>query len=179
MRRTIRGTSVLLAPLSVLAARSADASFLAGDALDSFANGMAWFILIVMPPIAIGLFWMVHVLPQKVAEKRHHPQKEAIHMLCLLSLVFGGMLWPIAWLWAYSRPVVSAMATGTEKHVDYFVEHAELAEAGELPLDRVRSIRAELDGVEARGFLSEDLRRLRDRLKRVEDRQGAPAGGVA
>ena len=25
--------------------------------------------------------------------------------LCLLSLVFGGLLWPIAWLWAYTKPV--------------------------------------------------------------------------
>jgi hypothetical protein len=173
----------MLAPFMLLAAATAHASFLAGDALDTAANVLAWFVLIAMPPVAIGLFWMVHVLPQKAAEKRHHPQKEAIHVLCLLSLVFGGLLWPIAWLWAYSRPVVAAMSTGTEKHEDYFHEHAELAESGELPMDRVRAVRAELDGLEARGFLSEDLRILRDRLKRVEERSAAstatPAQGAA
>ena len=41
-----------------------------------------------------SLFWMVHVLPEKIAHKRHHPQFEAIKTLCLLSLVFGGLLWP-------------------------------------------------------------------------------------
>jgi hypothetical protein len=183
MRRTFRGASTLLAPIMLLAANAAQASFLSGDALDSFANGLSWFILIVMPPAAIGLFWMVHVLPQKAAEKRHHPQKEAIHVLCLLSLVFGGLLWPIAWLWAYSRPVVAAMSTGTEKHEDYFVEHAELAETGALSMERVRAVRAELDGLETRGFLSEDLRILRDRLKRVEARNAAstaaPTEGAA
>ncbi len=125
---------------------------LSGEALDTAANVLSWFVLIVMPPLAIALFWMVHVLPQKAAEKRHHPQKEAIHVLCLLSLVFGGLLWPIAWLWAYSRPVVAAMSTGTEKHEDYFVEQADLAESGELSIERVRAVRAELDGLEKRGL---------------------------
>jgi len=115
MRRTFRGASALLAPIMLLAASAAQASFLSGDALDSFANGLSWFILIVMPPAAIALFWMVHVLPQKAAERRHHPQKEAIHMLCLLSLVFGGLLWPLAWLWAYSQPVLYKMAYGVDK----------------------------------------------------------------
>ena len=169
----------MLVPFMLLAAGSAHASLFKGEALDTAANVLAWFVLIAMPPVAIGLFWMVHVLPQKAAEKRHHPQKEAIHVLCLLSLVFGGLLWPIAWLWAYSRPVVAAMSMGTEKHEDYFVEHADLAESGALSMDRVRAVRAELDGLETRGFLSEDLRILRDRLKRVEERNAAAAAAPA
>jgi hypothetical protein len=28
--------------------------------------------------------------------------------------VFGGLLWPIAWLWAYSKPVLHKMAYGTD-----------------------------------------------------------------
>jgi len=35
--------------------------------------------------------------------------------LCLLSLVFGGMLWPLAWLWAYTKPVIHKLAYGTDK----------------------------------------------------------------
>src|SRR4051812_40916114 len=156
-------------------ASAAHASFLSGDALDSFANGLSWFILIVMPPAAIGLFWMVHVLPQKAAEKRHHPQKEAIHVLCLLSLFFGGLLWPFAWLWAYTRPSIVAMSTGTEKHEDYFVEHADQAEAGELALERVMAVRQELDGLEQRGLLTPALRAVRDRLMRAEARHANAA----
>ena len=71
----------------------------------------------------IVLFWMVHVLPEKIAHKRHHPQLEAIRTLCLLSLVFGGLLWPLAWLWAYTKPVGYKLAYGTDKHPDYFKEH--------------------------------------------------------
>ena len=43
-------------------------------------------------------------------------------MLCLLSLVLGGLLWPIAWLWGYATPAGYRLAYGTEKHEDYFHE---------------------------------------------------------
>ncbi len=164
----LRAARLVLAGTAVLAAGSADASFFAGEALDTAADVLAWFVLIVMPPVGIGLFWMVHVLPQKAAEKRHHPQKEAIHVLCLLSLVFGGLLWPIAWLWAYSRPTMHALAHGTERHEDYFSEQAELAEAGELTAQQIAMLRAELDGLAARGLLKTNMGHALDRLKRVE-----------
>lgn len=88
--------------------------------VDTIASWLAIFILILVPVGGITLFWLVHILPEKVAEKRHHPQKEAIKVLCLLSLVFGGMLWPIAWLWAYSKPVLHQLAFGRDKHDDYY-----------------------------------------------------------
>ena len=77
---------------------------------------IALFVIFVVPVVLIVLFWMVHILPEKIAHKRHHPQFEAIRTLCLLSLVFGGLLWPLAWIWAYSKPVMYKMAYGTDKH---------------------------------------------------------------
>ena len=88
--------------------------------VDTIASWLAIFILILVPVGGITLFWLVHILPEKVAEKRHHPQKDAIKVLCLLSLVFGGMLWPLAWLWAYSKPVLHQLAFGRDKHDDYY-----------------------------------------------------------
>ena len=79
------------------------------------AKYIAIFALFFVPIVLIVLFWMVHVLPEKIAHKRHHPQLEAIKTLCLLSLVFGGLLWPIAWLWAYTKPVGYKLAYGTDK----------------------------------------------------------------
>jgi CBS domain containing-hemolysin-like protein len=168
----IASAQVVLLGVVSFAATGAHASLFKGEALDTAANVLAWFVLIVMPPLGIALFWMVHVLPQKAAEKRHHPQKEAIHVLCLLSLLFGGLLWPIAWLWAYSRPVMHAIAHGTERHEDYFTEQAQLAEAGELSAEQVAMLRAELDGLEARGFLKPEMGAARDRLKRVDEAGG-------
>src|SRR5688572_6218812 len=94
-----------------------------GTVVDTVASVLAIIILILVPIAGIALFWLVHILPEKIAEQRHHPQKDAIKVLCLLSLVFGGLLWPLAWLWAYSKPVLHQLAYGRDKHDDYYKEH--------------------------------------------------------
>ena len=102
----------LLAVVWSLASPSmASASLLSHEAEDAVANFVAIFVLFVIPVVLITLFWMVHVLPEKIAHKRHHPQLEGIRTLCFLSLVFGGLLWPMAWLWAYTKPVGYKLAT--------------------------------------------------------------------
>lgn len=95
---------------------------LSGEAVDTVADYLTIFILIFVPMGAIYLFWMVHILPEKIAYQRGHPQADAIKTLCLLSLVFGGLLWPIAWLWAYSKPVLHQLAYGHDK-VDHGPGH--------------------------------------------------------
>jgi hypothetical protein len=100
--------------VGLLASSPAHASLFSGDTLDFVANVLAWVVLFIAPIIAISVFWLVHILPEKIAEKRHHPQANAIKTLCLLSLFFGGMLWPLAWLWAYSKPVLHKLAYGTD-----------------------------------------------------------------
>ena len=97
-----------------LGSTTAQASFLSGEALDTAANAISWVAIVVVPVVVIAAFWLVHILPEKIAEKRRHPQAKAIQALCLLSLLFGGLLWPLAWLWAYSKPVLYKMAYGTD-----------------------------------------------------------------
>lgn len=142
----------------------AQASFLPPEVMDTAATYIAWFVIIVMPIGAIVLFWMVHVLPEKIAEKRHHPQKDAIHTLCLLSLLFGGLLWPLAWLWAYMKPVTYQLAYGTDKHEDYFYEMGEKARAGQLSVPELAHLREELDALFAKGTLPAGLKALRNEL---------------
>ena len=119
-----RRIAAILALAALGAAAPAHASLFSGDTLDFVADILAWVVLVIAPVIAIAVFWLVHILPEKIAENRHHPQAPAIKTLCLLSLVFGGMLWPFAWLWAYSRPVLYKMAYGTDT-----VKHGEEPEA--------------------------------------------------
>lgn len=118
----VRVAAALLLPWLLWAA-PAHASFLQGDALDALANGIAWAALVIVPVVGIAVFLLIHILPEKIAEKRKHPQLPAIKTLCLLSLVFGGMLWPIAWLWAYTKPVLHKIAYGTD--VDDTPHHGE------------------------------------------------------
>ena len=101
--------------IAIAMAPSAHASLFSGETLDAVANGAAWVVLFIAPLAAIGIFLIIHILPEKIAEKKQHPQLDAIKTLCLLSLVFGGMLWPLAWLWAYTKPVIHKMAYGTDK----------------------------------------------------------------
>jgi len=109
----LRASAGPLVPV-LLMPSMAHASFLSGEALDTAADVIAWVALIIVPIVAIVVFWLVHILPEKIAENKRHPQAKAIQVLCLLSLVFGGMLWPIAWLWAYTKPVLHKMAYGTD-----------------------------------------------------------------
>lgn len=165
----------VLAAAALAFAPGAHASFLPPEMMDSAAMYIAWFVIIFVPIGAIVLFWLVHIMPEKIAHKRHHPQRDAIQTLCLLSLVFGGLLWPIAWLWAYTRPAGYKLAYGTEKHEDYFHDMGEKAQAGELPEHELAHLRAELDLMAAKGTLDPKLRQLRTDLAEVRSAQ-APSG---
>jgi CBS domain containing-hemolysin-like protein len=131
----------------------AHASLFHGETLDSIANGISWVVLIIGPIIGVVIFWLVHILPEKIAEKKKHPQTKAIQCVCLLSLCFGGILWPLAWLWAYTKPVLHKMAYGTdvdeshghgEKHADEAQELANLRM-------RVAELETKLRGKSAQG----------------------------
>src|SRR6266513_3107531 len=135
---------VLCVVLAFLALPSrAQASFLHGETLDTVADVIAWFAFIIVPPVLIVAFLAVHIIPEKIAEKRHHPQLGAIKCLCFLSLVFGGLLWPIVWLWAYSKPVLHKMAYGTD--VDDSHQKPIGKESAIKELEQLRARAAELE----------------------------------
>ena len=152
------------------------ASFLPPEMMDTMAKYVARFVVIFVPIGAIVLFWMLHVLPEKIAHKRHHPQRDAIHTLCLLSLFFGGLLWPIAWLWAFTKPIGYRAAYGTDKHDDYFHKQGAKAQAGELLDYELAHLREELDAMAAKGTLTSELKVLR---RDLEAATAAPAPALA
>ena len=129
---------------AALLPQSAHASMFHGETLDAIANGIAWVVLVIAPIIGLTIFWLLHVMPEKIAEKKKHPQTHAIHCLCLLSLFFGGLLWPIAWLWAYTKPVLHKMAYGTD--VDESIgHHGEEVKEEQNETERLRARVAELE----------------------------------
>jgi hypothetical protein len=159
---------LLAAAWSLASPSAAYASFLSPEAEDAMAGFLAIFVICVVPVVLIVLFWMVHVMPEKIAHKRHHPQLEAIRTLCLLSLVFGGLLWPLAWLWAFTKPVGYKLAYGTDKHTDYFKEHG-LPE----PEDAAADIRQRVAALEGRGVPASELDAIRTDLAALESRLAA------
>ena len=141
---------------------SAHASLFEGETLDAVANGVAWVVLLVVPVIGIAVFWLVHILPEKIAEQRNHPQAKAIQVVCLLSLFFGGMLWPIAWLWAYTKPVLHKLAYGTD--VDHSHGH------GDTKADEKAEAKpkAEEKAKPAKGKAADEVEVLRARVAELE-----------
>jgi len=131
---------------------SAHASLFHGETLDSIANGISWAVLVVAPIIGIAVFWLVHILPEKIAHKRKHPQTRLIQCLCLMSLVFGGILWPLAWILAYSKPVLHKLAYGTDVDEslahDHHDAHDDHGEAGTEKKSEVEKLRARIGELE-------------------------------
>ena len=168
------GRTVPLALLTLFLSRPAEAhaSLFQGDTLDSLANGIAWVVLVIAPIIGITVFWLVHILPEKIAEKKKHPQAKAIQCLCLLSLCFAGLLWPLAWLWAYTKPVGYKLAYGTDKHPDYFKEHG-LPEPDDAAVD----IRQRVDALEGHGVPAGELEAIRSDLATLESKLAASSSG--
>jgi hypothetical protein len=153
--------------LSMLLLVPAHAWAMAGPFVDTAADVLAVVVLLLVPIAAIYLFWKVHILPEIIAEKRHHPQKDAIKTLCLLSLLFGGLLWPIAWLWAYSKPVMYKLAYGTDKHEDFYKEAAPGVPAAAQEIARMR---ADIERLMAMGIDADDLRAVKRELAKLESR---------
>ena len=151
----------------------ARASLLSPEAEDTMAKYIALFVIFVIPVAGIVVFWLVHILPEKIAHQRHHPQFEAIRTLCLLSLAFGGLLWPLAWLWAYTKPVGYKLAYGTDKHPDYFKEHG-LPE----PMSPADDIRQRLAALDGSTDPTSDLEAMRSDLAALEARLAANDSGA-
>ena len=65
-----------------------------------FLDYLALVVLLIGLTLTFYAFIYVHDLPYKIAKKRHHPQAEAIHVACWLSLFTLHALWPFVYIWS-------------------------------------------------------------------------------
>ena len=148
-------------------------SFLSPELEDSLATFLALFVIFIVPIVLITLFWLVHILPEKIAHNRHHPQFEAIRTLCLLSLVFGGLLWPFAWIWAYTKPVMHKLAYGTDKASHDVDEEGSGWDTGVRKPVAIAGLHDRLARLEAKGVPSDALKPVRADIEALEARFAA------
>jgi phosphotransferase system glucose/maltose/N-acetylglucosamine-specific IIC component len=68
--------------------------------LDAFA------FVVMAVLICAGIVIVVNVgkLPGQLAHKWGHPQAAAINAMGWVGIATGGLLWPIALIWAFSKP---------------------------------------------------------------------------
>ena len=60
-------------------------------------------ILLVSITAVFYIFIFIHDLPHRMAKKRNHPQQEAIHYACWLSLFTLHAIWPLVFMWSVSN----------------------------------------------------------------------------
>ncbi|TCK98906.1 uncharacterized protein DUF3302 [Shimia isoporae] len=72
----------------------------------------AWIVLIVLVVTAIAVFITLAMLPGKIAAQRQHPYDEAINVAGWLGAFLGGVLWPIALIWAFTHKPSEEAAEG-------------------------------------------------------------------
>ena len=61
-------------------------------------------VLIVLLAAIVVVFVVLAMLPGKIAKSRNHPQADAINAGGWLGALFGGILWPIILIWAFTVP---------------------------------------------------------------------------
>ena len=57
-------------------------------------------VLLVGLTLTFYTFVYIHDIPYDIAKHRNHPNKEAIHAACWLSLFTLHAIWPIVFIWA-------------------------------------------------------------------------------
>ncbi len=67
-------------------------------------------ILVVLGLLGLWVVLELGSLPGKIAAEKNHPQAGAIKTLGWLGLVFGGVGWVAAMVWANMRPVLEPIA---------------------------------------------------------------------
>jgi len=73
-----------------------------------FLDAFALVVLAVLLVAAIVVFAVLGSLPGRVAHRRKHPQADAVAVGGWLGVLFGGVLWPVMMIWAYTA--------GTKRH---------------------------------------------------------------
>jgi len=72
-------------------------------------------VIAVLLAVAAVVVVVLGALPGKIARCRDHPQAEAINICGWLGIVTLGLAWPVAFVWAYTRPAGGVTGQGDER----------------------------------------------------------------
>ena len=67
----------------------------------AFIDVFAIIVLIVAVASAVAIFIILGMAPGYVARRRGHPSAKAVSVAGWVTLIFGFVLWPLAFIWAY------------------------------------------------------------------------------
>ena len=64
----------------------------------------ALIVLLVLLATAVAVWVILGIYPGRIARERNHPQAEAIAVCGWWGVITMGLLLPVAWIWAYTKP---------------------------------------------------------------------------
>lgn len=90
-------------------------------------------VLIVLVGAGLVGAGLLGSLPGKIAADRGHPQAEAIRVTGWLGLLTMGLFFPIALVWAYTKPSASQEVAKLRQEIDDLRGRVEAFEGGRAP----------------------------------------------
>lgn len=73
-------------------------------------DAVTFVVFALLTAVAVILVVSLGQLPGQLARKWGHPQAAAINVASWLGLATGGLLWPLALIWAFMMPPAAELA---------------------------------------------------------------------
>ena len=74
------------------------------DSTFGILDAFAFVVFAVLIAVAVIVFVSLGQLPGRLARKWGHPQASAINVASWIGMATGGLLWPLALIWAFIIP---------------------------------------------------------------------------
>ena len=94
--------------------------------------GLTIFTFIVMGVIvgsAMVVFVVLGRWPGQIARERNHPNADAVNVAGWLGVITMGILWPLAFVWAYMGSARVQVSAGSEEQLRELAARVEALEA--------------------------------------------------
>jgi Protein of unknown function (DUF3302) len=74
------------------------------DSSFGFLDAFAFLVFAILIAVAVIVIVKLGQLPGQLARKWGHPQTAAINATSWIGIATGGLLWPLAFIWAFTTP---------------------------------------------------------------------------
>ena len=83
--------------------------------IDAF-DVMAFVVFGVLLAVVVIIVVTLGQIPGRIAQKRGHPQAATINVAGWLGVATLGLLWPVALIWAFLKPISAVPSGSAENH---------------------------------------------------------------
>jgi hypothetical protein len=85
------------------------------DSSFGMLDAFAFVVFAVLIFVGVIIVVSLGKLPGQLAKKWNHPQASAINAMSWIGIATGGLLWPVAFIWAFTTPFGSKSSAKDER----------------------------------------------------------------